>query len=311
MTTVPTTKPDPSGPARWVVYQKERFPLLAHGPLVLAFSYSAASYSALLRHAGHLPLPNTIVAFVTALLFFLQLRIADEFKDLEDDTRYRPYRPVPRGLVTLRELGILGVIAAVIQVALALWLAPGLLPYLALVWGYMALMTREFFVPEWLKARPVLYMLSHMAIMPLIDLYATACDWRVAGSEAPHGLFWFLALSFGNGLVIEIGRKLRAPEQEEEGVETYTVLWGTKIAPATWIAAVLATLGMALAAAHEVNYLLPVAAILGTIALVAIVVALRFSSAPSPATAKWFEPVAGIWTLCLYLSLGALPQWIR
>ena len=49
-----------------------------------------------------------VVAFVTCFLFFLQLRIADEFKDFEEDTRYRPYRPVPRGLVTLRELGWIG-----------------------------------------------------------------------------------------------------------------------------------------------------------------------------------------------------------
>jgi hypothetical protein len=45
----------------------------------------------------------------------------------------------------------------------------------------MAVMTKEFFVPEWLKKRPIVYMVSHMAIMPLIDLYATACDWLAGG----------------------------------------------------------------------------------------------------------------------------------
>jgi 4-hydroxybenzoate polyprenyltransferase len=35
----------------------------------------------------------------------------------------------------------------------------------------------------------------------------------------PAGLFWFLAASFCNGVVIEIGRKIRAPAQEEEGVD--------------------------------------------------------------------------------------------
>ncbi|GAB4453140.1 MAG: hypothetical protein OHK0029_05330 [Armatimonadaceae bacterium] len=317
MTTTPAAptvapKNDPRGFARWIVYQKERFPLLAHGPLVFAFSYSAANYSRLLRgEADGLPWQNIVAAFGTTLLFFLLLRIADEFKDFEDDSRYRPYRPVPRGLVSLRELAVLGGIAAVAQVGFALWLAPGLLPYLLVVWVYMALMTREFFVPEWLKAHPVLYMLSHMAIMPLIDLYATACDWRAAGVSAPHGLVWFLLLSFGNGMVIEIGRKLRAPEQEETGVETYTALWGTRVAPAVWVGAVLLTFGLALAAAQAISFLLPVAAILGTLALLAVFAAVRFASAPTPAHAKWFEPIAGVWTLCLYLSLGALPQWIH
>ena len=57
------------------------------------------------------------MAFATAFLFFLQLRIADEFKDFEEDSRYRPYRPVPRGLVRLRELGWLGAAAACLQLA--------------------------------------------------------------------------------------------------------------------------------------------------------------------------------------------------
>src|SRR6266571_4886269 len=101
---------------RWWVYQRERFPVLGHGPLIAAFSFSAVCFSALLRRQSELPPVRTcLVAFGTAFLFFLQLRIADEFKDFEEDSRYRPYRAVPRGLVSLRELGVLGVIAAVIQ----------------------------------------------------------------------------------------------------------------------------------------------------------------------------------------------------
>ena len=87
---------------RWIVYQRERFPVAGHGPLVAAFSASAVCFSSLVR--GRVAAPSAIallVAFLTSLLFFLQLRIADEFKDFEEDSRYRPYRPVPRGLVTL------------------------------------------------------------------------------------------------------------------------------------------------------------------------------------------------------------------
>ena len=45
---------------------------------------------------------------------------------IEEDARYRPYRPVPRGLVTLRELGVVFAAAAVIQLALAIWYFPPL-----------------------------------------------------------------------------------------------------------------------------------------------------------------------------------------
>src|SRR5574341_370870 len=110
---------------RWLIYQRERFPIAAHAPLVAAFSGSAVCFSSLLR--GEIVIPparSLIVAFVTALLFFLQLRIADEFKDAEDDARYRPYRPVPSGLVTLGELERVAVAAAAVQLALAVWIDP-------------------------------------------------------------------------------------------------------------------------------------------------------------------------------------------
>src|SRR5712691_10597834 len=112
---------------RWWTYQRERSPIFVHSPLIATFSVSAMSYSALLRGEPKLRLASVLVAFGTAWLFFLQLRIADEFKDCADDARYRPYRPVPRGLVSLRELGVLGVGAALLQAALALWLQPALL----------------------------------------------------------------------------------------------------------------------------------------------------------------------------------------
>src|SRR5690242_577270 len=52
-----------AGMNRWWTYQKERFPLLAHGPLIAAFSVSAVSYSALLRRGQPAP-ESFIVAFV-------------------------------------------------------------------------------------------------------------------------------------------------------------------------------------------------------------------------------------------------------
>ena len=126
---------------RWWTYQRERFPILAHGALIAAFSSSAVSFSLLLRDGSGWPTAAAMaVAFVTCFLFFLQLRIADEFKDHEDDCKYRPYRPVPRGLVSLRELGIVGLAAAAVQFALALWLAPRLLGLLFVAWGYLVLM---------------------------------------------------------------------------------------------------------------------------------------------------------------------------
>lgn len=294
---------------RWITYQHERFPLLAHAPLVAAFSASAVCYSRLVRGEPGLPAARSFaVAFVTALLFFLQLRISDEFKDFEDDARYRPYRPVPRGLVTLRELGWVGVAAAVIQLTLALRLQPSLVWLLLIAWAYLALMSREFFAPQWLKARPVVYLASHMVIIPLIDLYATACDWLVAGQQRPPaGLYWFLIVSYFNGIVVELGRKIRSPQDEEPGVETYSALWGRTTATLWWMAAIAATALVAWQAGARIHFERPVIGILIVLVAGCVLGAIGFLRTTAKGAGKRIELAAGVWTLLMYLSLGALP----
>lgn len=290
---------------RWWIYQKERFPLAAHGPLIAAFSACAVSFSSLLRGA---PIPEWTMfatAFGVCLLMFLQLRIADEFKDADEDARWRPYRPVPRGLVKLGELRVVFLLAAAAQVGMVLLLDVRLMWVLAVAWSYLALMSVEFFCRDWLKRRPVVYLISHMGIMPLVDFFGTACEWLPRGSQAPTGLGWFLAASFFNGIVIEIGRKLRQPADEEEGVETYSRMWGKAGGAAAWAAALLATAGCAAMAAREIHFMLPVVIALGiVVALAGWVIAGYLRKSLS---GKKVEAVAAVWTLALYLMLGLVP----
>lgn len=298
-----------TGFQRWCIYQKERFPLAAHGPLIAAFSACAVSFSSLLRHAPRPGWEMYLVAFGVCLLMFLQLRIADEFKDFEDDSRWRPYRPVPRGLVKLSELRIVFIIAAAIQLGLVLWLDARLLWVLGIAWTYLALMSVEFFCRDWLKARPVIYLITHMGIMPLVDFFGTACEWLPRAGKAPAGLGWFLAASFFNGIVIEFGRKLRQPADEEEGVETYSALWGVKGGVTMWLFALIITLGCAVMAARAIDFTLPVAAGLGGV--LAIALAAIFGYAHRGMSGKKIEAVSAVWTLALYLLLGLVPLFLK
>ena len=266
---------------RWWIYQRERFPVITNGLLIAVFSGSAVSYSVLLRAEGVASFStlfsSLLVAFVSVFCYFLQMRIADEFKDYAEDVQYRPYRPVPRGLVSLQELGVLGFVAAAIQLVLALCLAPTLALLLGLVWLYFGLMCREFFVRDWLKAHPLFYMGTHMVILPLISLYAMACDglspehFRLAG-----GLV--LATSIFNGVVIEIGRKLRAPRDEELGVETYSSLWGPQRAVVGWLLAVVAGAITTLLAANRIQALSIVAPVTVVLILGATAIAAWFGT---------------------------------
>jgi len=292
---------------RWWVYQRERFPVMAHGVLIAAFSASAVCYSALLRDAGPPAVVALLVAFVVAFFGFLHLRIADEFKDFDEDAAFRPYRPVPRGLVRLCELGWIWVATGILQLVAALLLAPGLALILAGIWVYLALMSREFFVREWLKRHPIWYMTSHMAILPMIDFFATACDWYPAGGHPPGGLFLFVAASYANGFVIEIGRKIRAPDDEEKGVETYSALWGSSKAIAAWFAALLLSGLLATLAAIRIGFWIPLLGALLLLVIGSAAVALRFLKAPTTGGGQIFEKLSGVWTIALYLLLGVVP----
>ncbi len=295
------------------IYQRERFPLLVHGVVIAALSASALGVSGLLTgRSEQMPLAAVVTAFVTLLLFFLQLRIADEFKDNADDLRYRPYRAVPRGLVSLSELGWIGAVAGAIQLALALWLDPRLVWLLILVWGYYGLMSAEFFARTWLKAHPLVYLCSHMLILPLIVLYATACDWLVNAAAIPLlGLLGFLLMSVFNGVVFEIGRKIRAPEDEQVGVETYSALWGIKPAAVAWVGALALSAAAGAWVAVEIGFVVPVLAVAATLLAAAALVAARFLKAPNAKRANAIDTMSGLWILSLLLILGVLPVVIR
>jgi hypothetical protein len=296
---------------RWWTYLQERFPPLENGLLVAVFGLSALYHSALLRGRADLPgVESALVAFGLTLLFFFLLRVADEFKDVEKDRQYRPERPVPRGLIRLRELGLAGAAAAAVQFGLAAWVDGTLLLVLLGTWAYFGLMWVEFFVPDWLDERPVLYMLSHMVIMPGIALLAAGADWAAAGVAPPVDFVWFLGASFFGGLVFEIGRKIRAPEGERTGVETYSKTWGRSRAVSAWLLAMLLAGGGAVGAAGQVSAGRIVAGLLAAALIVAAVVAGRFLQAPTPDRAGPIEVVSGVWLLLLYGGMGLVPVFL-
>ncbi|MBF9035128.1 manganese transporter permease [Rhodobacterales bacterium HKCCE2091] len=291
--------------ARLWRYQAERFPLLRTVPLLAVYSAASINISALL--AGR-PLPGPwpyVAATLIALAIFFQLRAADEWKDREIDARYRPERPVPRGLVNLRLVLGLGLATVPVAGLLALSVSGALIWPLLLTWAWLAAMTAEFGVPAWLKARPVLYLVSHMAIMPLIDLVLTGAEW--AGRGAPDGLWLFLLLSLVNGCVLELGRKTWAPASEREGVESYSALWGPDRAVLTWLGFVtlasilLAAVGHAVGAAWPLT-LVAVAGLAATTA-----VALRFRADPTVSRERQVDAAAGLWVLACYAGAGFLP----
>lgn len=294
---------------RLYLYQKERFPILGHGLLVAAFSFSAISYSRICRGAAGFVDWRTFAVgiFTTVSLFFL-VRIFDEFKDAEDDARFRKELAVPRGLISFRELFIMGIVVVAAQVALNLYFFPKMLLIYVVIIGYLLLMGKEFFVADWLKKHQFWYITSHMFIIPLIDIYASGLDWLLAGVKAPTGLLFFFAVSYMNGIVLEIGRKIRVPENESEGVLTYTFMLGIGGAVWLWIAVLLITLALSIAASVFAGYGETAFFVLSIIFVVCALPALLFLRKRTPRLSKMIEYASAFWTISMYLTLGGGPM---
>jgi 4-hydroxybenzoate polyprenyltransferase len=294
---------------RFYIYQKERFPFLGYIVLISVFTFSAASYSRICRGGtGFIDWGNYLIGVLTTFSLFFLVRIFDEFKDKEEDAKYRQYLPVPRGLISLKELKIVGSVVASIQLFCILFFQPEMIVLYAVVMGYLLLMRVEFFVPHWLKRHQLMYVVSHMIIIPLIDVYASGLDWFLGGFKAPIGLLFFFAVSFMNGIVLEFGRKIKPPDSEEEGVLSYTKYFGTKKAVWVWISVLTATLLLSLVTSYYANYGLVAYYFFGTVFLICLIPAFLFLQKPGTKSAKLIEHASSIWTVFMYLGLGGIPM---
>ena len=217
---------------KWYTYQKERFPIATYGLYIFSIVFGTFCFATESKKWIML-----IPMFVVALLQFLMVRIVDEFKDFEEDSKYRPYRPVPRGLVSLKELGILGGICAVIQIGLTAILNLKGLIYLSLVWIFFAIMSKSFFIKKLVDKHILLEVTLDEFLMPLLVLYLSTFVTTISVKLIP-----FLILSYLGSWIVEIARKVRCKEDEENGVKTYTAVFG--IPKATTIVVVLEALIM-------------------------------------------------------------------
>ncbi|MBD1434784.1 UbiA family prenyltransferase [Sphingobacterium sp. DN00404] len=297
---------------RFWIYQRERFPLLAHGILISAFSFSAIAYSRISRGVeGFISWQHFLVGVFTTVTLFLLVRIFDEFKDAKEDAMYRKELPVPRGLISLQELRLVGIVLFLAQIAINLIFFPKMLIIYGIVIFYLCLMGKEFFVADWLKKRPFWYVTSHMLIIPLIDIYASGLDWLLAGVDAPKGLLFFFAVSFMNGIVLEIGRKIRNPSDEKVGVETYSYMLGAKKATGLWIFILFVTWLLSIAASYYAGYGILAYIILTAIFIWSCIPAVLFMNNRSSKCAKMIELTSAGWTIAMYLSLGGVPMLER
>ena len=317
------------------IYLNERFPLGKNSIFVLIFTLSGYIYTGLLYNSKiinqifskeiKVPMPwHKIVAlFIIIFMFFLQLRITDEFKDYEEDLKYRAYRPVQRGVVTLKALEKIGIATVIIQIILAYVIDFKIIYFMIIVWFYMFLMAKEFFIKEWLTKRILIYALSHVVIMIFITLVIVEATQYIV----PKNIFdvfilqWYrhnidfaliplFTLNYLNGIVLEIGRKTRRADEEEHGVQTYSKLWGRKKAVVVLsLLFIIEYFFVILGLAHTYEkYFFFGGLTLLVILIVSIYFMIKFLK--KDLSGKIVETVSGLWIIFSSMSMGLLPYFV-
>lgn len=202
---------------------KERLPLIPN--LILAFGLMLSSFALALARIDALAL---IIGAFALFLFVGQLRFMDELKDYEKDLIANPDRPLPRGAISKVQLHCLirvngfALLAFVPISAIMFNPSAALALFAALVWLY--LMYEEFFIRDWLSARPFLYAISHQVVIFPLCLYAIG----LASSETilSRDSLAFATLILSAFFTFEVGRKL--DPNAHKILKTYLVEKGIK-----------------------------------------------------------------------------------
>lgn len=256
-----------------------------------------------------------IPMFIVTFLQFLMVRIVDEFKDYEEDCKYRPYRPVPRGLIKLKELKILFIICIILQLILTITCSQNGILYLIILWVFFALMSKGFFIKKILDKHLLLEVTLDELILPIMILYLanfipqiylnynSSADLTIANSIifVDPNVWKILVMAYIISWIVEVARKIRCKEDEEEGVKTYTAILG--IGKAMGLMFVLETLLMLVQGTilGQKNYIWILA-----LYILANIPNILFAKKKTKKMAKLAELSANIYIAIVYCSLVIL-----
>jgi len=210
---------------KWVQFLKERFDPLGHFTMITLF---LLGHILLTKSLGLITLaPWQYIALSFAVVFFfLKLRFYDEIKDYETDIHVNPTRPLPRGLITHRDLYQAIALAIVIELfCFGICSAAGLITGLVAI-VYSLCMFKEFFIGPVLRPHLTSYAVSHTAVTILLSLSIFSGLTGLMINDLPIDLLLFSLISWLLFNIFEFGRKSYLKNEERENVPTYSNIFG-------------------------------------------------------------------------------------
>lgn len=211
----------------WIQFTKERFEPLSHLTMIIVFVFTHL----LVIHASKATSTNYIsnlFLLVGVIAFYFKLRLYDEVKDYELDVVINKTRPLPRGLLTHKDM-YRGMVVC-IAIEIFCFSLQGWQSFLSIIVAiiYSIIMYKEFFIAE--KIRPYLttYALIHTIVTTLLSFAIFSFVAKISLLEIIQDPS-LLSFALANWLlfnIFEFGRKTFASSEERPNVDTYSSLFG-------------------------------------------------------------------------------------
>ncbi|MEL6346023.1 MAG: UbiA family prenyltransferase [Myxococcota bacterium] len=287
---------------RMRAYLNERFPPLSYTILVTLFFGSGVLFARAL--SSDLPSLSPVVALGAGVvwLVFFHLRVFDEHKDHEQDAQAHPDRLLSRGVVTLPLLARLAGLALLAEASASAVIGPRALLWWALTAGFTVAMRFEFGVGAFLNRHLLLYAVTHNPVVGLLAMYAWACS----GADFSVELLWFVGAASLASLAFEIGRKTRQPEEEIEGVDSYSSVYGRN--NVSIVLRLIMVAGVICAGSAVSVVVTDGPQLWGAVGALAVSLGVGMSSARNSQSAKRVELGSTIFLLGLLLAMG-IASW--
>ena len=213
--------------SNWWQFTKERFHPASHIMMIAVFIATHVlimkkNYNALFAAS------DLVLLLIAVTAFYFKLRLYDEIKDYELDCEINPHRPLPRGLLTRRDMyNGMGVCILIESVIFAL---KGINPFISMIIAilYSLIMYKEFFIREKIRPHLTTYALVHTIVTSFLSIAIFSFISGLSFKEVirEERLLYFALANWFLFNLFEFGRKSFAESEERPGVDSYSSLFG-------------------------------------------------------------------------------------
>lgn len=215
----------------WIIFIKERFDPLSHLIMILLFVMVHILFTKEIFPI-YIPPIKLLILLLGVILFYFKLRLYDEVKDYELDLIINPNRPLPRGLLKLNDMYWGIGICILLELICFSFQGVNAITSLIIAILYSLLMYKEFFIKEIIRPHLTTYAVSHTVVTSLLtfSIFCYLNQKTFLQNFFNTNLLFFALSNWMLFNIFEFGRKTFATIEERTNIDTYSSLFGRKLA---------------------------------------------------------------------------------